>query len=140
MRFRDEFEMILNRDDFKELEFDHMDGSEVADNPDVDVYTTLFEVEEDDVPYLAQIVFEPEDLVADVCIAKPIKHFLSVEVLRKVNAYNCESRFCKLSTEEGMLSLKASLWKAEGVEALMDMLFMCMDSATETFPEFESDK
>ncbi|MBE5906321.1 MAG: hypothetical protein E7277_05940 [Lachnospiraceae bacterium] len=132
--FQEQFFESVKSEEFAKLELERYEDEE-----GICVYSSMMEVDEEDIPYLAQFFFYEEDELADVVIAKPIKDVDSLETYRLMNEFNADNRFVRMVTQEGMLCVRGNVWKEEGVEALWDIFFLCVRVAGGYFSEFESD-
>lgn len=101
-------------------------------------YTTMLQLDDDDIPYMAQFIFYKEDELADVMVLKPIKDWDTLETYRTVNQFNSENRFVRMLTQEELVCIRGNVWKEEGVDALWDMFFLAARAAGGYFGEFET--
>ena len=91
------------------------------------------EMGEKDCIYNIAIVFYENDNDAEIYIRKPIKNFDELELLRKLNALNCEYSDVTFLIDDNMLTVKSYLLSDGKVENILKKLVADMQLAQKEF-------
>lgn len=97
------------------------------------VVTSFPEMGEKDCIYNIAIVFYENDNDAEIYIRKPIKSFDELELLRKLNALNCEYSDVTFLIDDNMLTIKSYLLSDGKVENILKKLVADMQLAQKEF-------
>ena len=130
--FKQQFLLSLENDELRKFDLEEYEIENGV------IYTTMLQLDDDDIPYMAQFVFYKEDELADVMVMKPIKYWDTLETYRIVNHFNGENRFIRMLTQENLVCVRGNVWKEEGVDALWDMFFLAARAAGGYFGGFET--